>query len=271
VTNQEPFSVLLWKNGAPGAFGDEDADKPQITAYLAEPDKANGASVILCPGGGYHHLSNGASVAEWFRSFGVATFVLRYRIAPKYHHPAPLLDAQRAIRTVRARSREWGLDPKRIGIMGFSAGGHLAASAGTMFDDGRADANDPIDRQSSRPDFLVLGYAVITMRLPYVDMESSIFLLGDSPSPELMDLTSPELHVTAKTPPAFIMQTNADDDVSAENSAMFYLALRKAGVPAEMHIYATGPHGIGMAQGDPFNGNWPDRLRLWMGVRKLLG
>ena len=262
--------MLLWNDGAPGAVGNEDVDKPQITAYPADPKSANGASIVICPGGGYRHLGAEVDVAEWFNGIGVAAFVLRYRLGPRYRFPAPLLDVQRAIRTVRANAVKWGLDPNRIGTMGSSAGGHLASCAGTMFDDGRADSSDTIERQSSRPDFLVLAYPVISMGLPYVDLESRIFLLGDFPSPELIEQTSTELHVTAKTPPTFIMQTDADDDVSAENSVMFYLALRKAGVPAEMHIYAVGPHGVGLALNDPTLGNWPERLRLWMGVRGLL-
>ncbi len=271
--NLEPFSMLLWSNGAPGAVGDEETDKPQITAYLPEPDKANGASVIVCPGGGYWGLAidhEGRAVAEWLRGFGVAGFVLQYRTAPKYHHPTPLMDAQRAIRTVRARSKEWGLDGSRIGIMGFSAGGHLASTAGTLFEKGPDRKDDAIDAQSARPDFLILGYPVITMKPPYAHMGSRINLIGESPSSELVDLMSTDLQVTPKTPPTFLMHTDADDGVPSENSVNFYLALRKAGVPAEMHIYAEGAHGLGLAPDYPTLANWPDRARLWMGSRKLL-
>lgn len=265
--------MVLWPDGAPGAVGDESADKPQIMAYLPVPAQANGASVIVCPGGGYGGLCEdreGEAVAEWFQGIGVAGFVLRYRIAPRYHHPSPHVDAQRAIRTVRARSSEWGLDPNRIGIMGFSAGGHLASTAGTIFDDGSASAEDRIERESSRPDFLILAYPVITLKPPYAHMGSRKNLLGESPSDELVEQLSTEMRVTSRTPPTFLMHTDADTGVPSENSVLFYLALRKAKVPGEMHIYAEGGHGVDLAVGHPTLGNWPERLRLWMQGRGLM-
>ena len=264
---------MLWPEGAPGSIGDGDADKPRITAYLPVPASATGSSVVICPGGGYAHLCEdreGEAVAEWFQGIGVAGFVLRYRISPNYHHPTPLMDAQRAIRVVRAKSSEWGLDPSRIGIMGFSAGGHLASTAGTLFDDGSASASDPTDRLSSRPDFLILAYPVITLKPPYAHMGSRKNLIGESPSDELVEQLSTETRVTSQTPPTFLMHTDADKGVPSENSVLFYLALRKAGVPAEMHIYAEGGHGIDLAKGHPTLGNWPERLRLWMQGRGLL-
>src|SRR2546423_610479 len=161
-----PKTIPLWPDGAPGAVGSEPVDKPTLTIIQPPADKANGAAVIVCPGGGYQHLADtyeGREVAEWLNTIGVTGFVLKYRLAPRYHHPAPLQDAQRAIRTVRARAQEWGIDPHRIGIWGFSAGGHLASTAGTHFDAGRPEAEDPIDRVSCRPDFLILAYPVISM------------------------------------------------------------------------------------------------------------
>ena len=266
--------MILWPDGAPGAIGDEDADKPRLTAYLPDPAKATGASVVVCPGGGYVNVCvghEGEAVSEWFRGIGVATFVLRYRTAPRYHHPVPLMDAQRAIRTVRARCSEWGLDSDRIGVTGFSAGGHLASTAGTLFDDGPAVNTDSIDRENPRPDFMILAYPVITLKPPHAHAGSRSNLLGESPDDELIEQLSTELRVTDRTPPTFLMHTNADTGVPAENSVLFYLALRKAGVPAEMHIYADGPHGVGMALDDPVLSNWPEQLRGWMGGLGLLG
>lgn len=158
--------VYLWPKGAPLALGDDPLDKPKLTLYRAPAAKANGAAVVICPGGGYVVVASdheGKQVAEWLNGLGVSAFVLQYRLAPRYHHPAPLLDAQRAIRLVRARAVEWGVDPARVGMLGFSAGGHLTSTAGTHYDAGDA-AADPIDRQGSRPDFLVLGYSVITLK-----------------------------------------------------------------------------------------------------------
>jgi acetyl esterase/lipase len=165
----KPKRELLWPKGAPGAVGTTDKDKPALTAHLPPADKRNGTAVIVCPGGGYRHLAisyEGHEVAEWLAQRGVAGFVLEYRLAPRYHHPAPLQDAQRAIRLVRSRTKELGLDPKRIGIWGFSAGGHLASTAATHFDAGKADADDPVERVSCRPDFAILAYPVITLESP---------------------------------------------------------------------------------------------------------
>src|SRR5919202_4288148 len=162
-------SIILWPGGAPGAVGNTPEDIPTLTPYLPPKEKATGAAVVVCPGGGYTHLAEheGAPVAEWLNTIGVAAFVLKYRLGPRYHHPAPLQDAARAIRTVRARAGEWGLDPKRIAILGFSAGGHLASTAGTHFDAGRPDAEDPIERVSSRPDRMILAYPVIALATEY--------------------------------------------------------------------------------------------------------
>lgn len=258
---------LLWPGGAPGALGTDDADRPTLTAYLPPPDRAAGSAVVVCPGGGYAHLAvdhEGRQIADWLNAHGVAAFVLNYRLGPRYHHPAQLQDAQRALRTVRSRAKDWGIAPGRIGVWGFSAGGHLASSAGTHFDSGDANAADPIDRVSSRPDFMILAYPVISFTTPYTHRGSLKNLLGDSPDPKLAEYLSSETQVTSQTPPTFLFHTNADAGVPAENSVLFYLALRKAGVPAEMHIYERGPHGVGLAQSDAVLRSWPDRLADWL-------
>ncbi|HWQ54885.1 MAG TPA: alpha/beta hydrolase [Bryobacteraceae bacterium] len=264
---------LLWPGGAPGAVGTEEADKPSLTIYLPPEGRAIGAGVVVCPGGGYAHLAvdhEGDQIARWLNSFGVAAFVLRYRIAPRYHHPAPIQDAQRAIRTVRARAREWQVMPDRIGIWGFSAGGHLASTAGTHFDGGNAVDADTIERQSSRPDFMILSYPVIVFGSEYTHRGSMRNLLGDNPDPKLVESYSNDKQVTPRTPPTFLFHTNEDKGVPAENSVLFYLALRKAGVPAEMHIFERGPHGVGLAPFDQTLSAWSGRLADWFRTRGLL-
>lgn len=261
--------IVLWPEGAPGALGEEDVDVPIISVHRPAKELANGCAVIVCPGGGYQHLASsyeGHDVADWFTSFGVTGFVLRYRLAPKYHHPSPMLDVQRAVRTVRSRATEWNIDPARIGVMGFSAGGHLASSSGTHFDAGKLDATDAIDRVSCRPDFLVLCYPVISMtEVGHAGSRKN--LLGENPDPQLVELMSNEKQVTKETPPTFLFHTDADTAVLSENSALFYLALRKAGVPAELHIYETGPHGVGMAPRNAILSSWTGRLKDWMELR----
>jgi len=228
--------------------------------------------VIVCPGGGYSGLSmdkEGDQIARWLNSLGVTAFVLKYRLGPKYHHPVELGDAQRAIRTVRSKASEYRLLPDRIGIMGFSAGGHLASTAGTHFDAGEAAASDTIDRSSSRPDFLVLCYPVISFG-NFAHQGSKRNLLGENPEPKLVESLSNETRVTAQTPPTFLFHTTTDASVPVENSVMFYAALHKAGVPAELHIYERGPHGVGLAQTDEALSTWPARLADWLRVRGLL-
>src|SRR5690349_5477975 len=267
-----PKPEPLWPDGAPGAVGSEETDKPTLAAYPAPQGRGVGTAVIVCPGGGYVNLSmdkEGDQIARWLNSLGVTAFVLKYRLGPKYHHPIELSDAQRAIRTVRAKAAEYRVLADRIGIMGFSAGGHLASTAGTHFDGGTADAPDPIDRQSSRPDFLILCYPVISFT-NYAHQGSRRYLLGDNPDPKLVENLSNELQVTAQTPPTFLFHTNTDTTVPPENSAMFYMALRKAGVPAEMHIYERGPHGVGLAYTDEADSSWPARLADWLRIRGLL-
>ncbi len=263
---------LLWPDGAPGALGTEEVDKPTLAPYLVPEGRGTGTAVIVCPGGGYVNLSmdkEGDQIARWLNSIGVTAFVLKYRLGPRYHHPVELGDAQRAIRTVRAKAAQFRVMPDRVGIMGFSAGGHLASTTGTHFDAGNPQGADPIDRVSSRPDFMILCYPVISFGT-YAHQGSKRALLGDNPDPKLVELLSNELQVTAQTPPTFLFHTNSDTGVPPENSALFYLALRKAGVPAELHIYERGPHGVGLAQTDEALSSWPERLANWLRVRGLL-
>jgi acetyl esterase/lipase len=264
---------LLWPGGAPGALGAEDRDKPSLTIRLADPSKANGSAVVICPGGGYRNLAmdhEGAQIADWLNERGVSAFILKYRLGPVYHHPVELQDAQRALRIVRSRAQEFKLDPKRIGIWGFSAGGHLASTTGTKFDDGNPNATDPIDRAGSRPDFMILAYPVISMSTEYVHEGSRTNLLGTGYSRELAELMSSEKHVTPRTPPTFLFHTTDDAAVPVENAVLFYLALRKAKVPAELHIYQTGKHGVGLAQSDPILSTWPARLADWLTLQGII-
>jgi acetyl esterase/lipase len=277
--NAEPQTLRLWEGAAPGAQGTEDADIPTIQVFRAG-GQASGTAVVIAPGGAYRILSmnsEGRQEAAWFNALGVTAFVLKYRLGPKYRHPIELGDAQRAIRLVRARAAEFGVDPNRIGMMGFSAGGHLTATTGTIYDAGKADAPDPIDRVSSRPDFLILAYPVISFQKDIAGADvlsansnSGRSLLGDTPDPKLLDALSAELHVDAHTPPSFLFHTTDDAVVNVENSVAFYSALRKARVPAEMHIFASGPHGSGMALTHPANGVWTTLLANWMRGRGLL-
>src|SRR5262245_14775302 len=265
-----PKEMPLWPKGAPVAKADEPADKPTLTLYRAPADKASGAAVVVCPGGGYGALAvghEGKDIAEWLNSQGITAFVLKYRIAPRYRHPAPLQDAQRALRTVRAHAKEWDINPERVGIWGFSAGGHLASTAATHFDDGKADDSDPVERVSCRPDFAILCYPVITFKEPHVHKGSRANLLGKDPAPELVESLSNETQVTSHTPPTFLFHTNADAGVVPENSIQFYLALRKAKVPAELHIYEKGPHGVGLAPKDAVLTTWKERLADWLALR----
>jgi len=202
---------LLWPNGAPGAVGSEDADKSSIAIYLPPEARVTGAAVVICPGGSYRALATdheGQQVARWFNSYGVAAFVLKYRLGPRYRHPAPLQDVQRALRRVRSGAGEFRIAPDRIGVMGFSAGGHLASTAATHFDAGDPKAADPIDRASSRPDFAILGYPVITFTESFMHRGSRDSLLGQDPDPKLVELLSNEKQVTPQTPPTFLFHTN---------------------------------------------------------------
>jgi len=268
----------LWPGTAPASVGDPDANRPTLTAYLPSADKAVGTAVVVCPGGGYGHLAvdhEGTQVADWLNARGVAAFVLRYRIVvkdkrPAPLHPAPMLDVQRALRTVRAKAAEYGVHPDRVGVWGFSAGGHLASTAATHFDAGKPDSTDAIERVSCRPDFAILAYPVTTLEGAATHGGSRRNLLGASPDAKLVELMSNEKQVTKETPPTFLFHTDADTGVPPMNSILFYTALKKHGVPAELHIYEPGKHGVGLAAGDPVLSTWPGRLEAWMGGRGLL-
>lgn len=261
-------SFPLWPEGAPGAKGEEDKDIPTLTVYLPRPEAATGAAIVICPGGGYGGLAphEGKDYALWLNEHGIAGFVLKYRLGSGgYRHPIMLQDAARAIRAVRARSSEWKLDPRRIGVMGSSAGGHLASTILTHFDAGDPNSPDPIERQSSRPDLGILCYPVITMG-EKTHQGSKNNLLGPNPDAELVALLSNELQVTSNTPPTFLWHTVEDKAVPADNSLLFASALQKAGVPYSLHIFEKGRHGIGLANGHP----WTENCLFWLRERGFL-
>ena len=256
----------LWDEHTPDALGTGEDDIPTLAVYLPVT-RPNGSGVIVCPGGGYGFLANdheGAQVARWFGRRGVTAFVLHYRHAPGYRHPIPLGDACRAMRLVRHRAAEWGVDGDRVGVMGFSAGGHLAATLATKGAGDATAAADPIDRQDSRPAFCVLGYPVVSLGSAAAHVGSRANLLGEAPDPQLVQQLSAEQQVTPATPPTFLFHTGDDAGVPVENSVELYLALRRAGVPAELHVYAHGPHGVGLCLDDPVLGMWPAQLEGWL-------
>jgi acetyl esterase/lipase len=247
-------SVLLWPAGAPGALGTNANDMPTLTAYLPAATNATGAAMVICPGGGYAHLAphEGNDYALWLNQHGVTCFVLKYRLGSSgYHHPAMLNDAARAVRWVRAHADEYKIDAHRVGIMGSSAGGHLAATLLTHFDAGKTNAADLVERQSSRPDLGILCYAVISMG-EFTHQGSKENLLGKKPSRKLVKLLSNELQVTTNTPPCFLWTTFEDKTVPPENTLLFAEALRKNRVPFDLHIYQHGGHGMGLKDKAPF-------------------
>jgi len=273
----------LWLEGVPGAKADatpevledgrhSNVHVPTLTYIAPAVDKPNGTAVVIAPGGGYTRLSTereGIQYANWLSTLGVTSFVLKYRMQ-EYGHPAPLQDVLRAIRIVRSRAAEFGIDPNRIGAMGSSAGSHLTASAGTLFDlpEGRTGAE--LDAVSGRPDFMILMYPVITMRDPAAHAGSREALLGPNPTEEMLQLASLENQVTAATPPALIIHTQADASVPVENAVVFFQALTRAGVPAELLVFERGEHGIGMRDGLGTASDWPRRAEEWLRARGLL-
>lgn len=269
---QESRPLPLWPNAAPGALGTESKDIPTLTPYLAKPDKATGAAIVICPGGGYGGLADheGKGYALWLNEQGISGFVLRYRLGSAgYRHPVMLGDAARAVRLVRSRAADWHVDAKRVGIMGSSAGGHLASTLLTHFDAGDPNAPDGVERQSSRPDIGILCYAVISMG-PNTHQGSKNNLLGKEPSPELVKLLSNELQVTPQTPPCFLWHTWEDGAVKVENTLDFAQALRKNGVPFDLHIYQKGGHGLGLGSRDYDPTKWMDWTRdcaSWLKVQ----
>jgi acetyl esterase/lipase len=268
-----PEPIALWPEGAPGAKGTDATDIPQIRIYPAEAGKATGACVVVLPGGGYTHLATdheGQQVARWLNSIGVTAAVVTYRLGPKYHYPAQLQDAQRGIRYVREHATELKIDPQRVGIMGFSAGGHLASTVATHFDPGESASQDPVARQSSRPDFCILGYPVISLKSSFTHSGSKKNLLGENPDPALVEKLSNETQVTKETPPTFIFHTYEDKGVPVENALVYFAALRQHQVPAEMHIYQMGPHGVGLAPKNPVLSTWKERLADWLKINGFL-
>lgn len=262
-----PNEFPLWADAAPGTSQTGNVIVPTLTVYLPDPAKSVGLGMVVAPGGGYAGLAmdhEGKQIADWLNANGMAAFVLQYRHAPDYMHPVPHLDASRAMRTVRARAKEWGISPTRIGMIGFSAGGHLTATLATQNDGGDPANADPIERASSRPDYVVLMYPVITMTDPYTHAGSRKNLLGEKPSAEMIAKMSAEKNVDDHTPPAFIFFTQDDPAVPIQNGLMYYEALCAHHVPAEMHIYRHGRHGVGLAKDDPVLNTWPDLFLAWL-------
>jgi len=260
--------IPLWPNGAPGALGNSTNDIPTLTPYLPDTTNATGATMVICPGGGYAHLAphEGNDYALWLNQHGVTCFVLKYRLGSNgYRHPAMLQDAARAVRWVRAHADEFKIDPRRVGIMGSSAGGHLASTLMTHFDFGNINSDDPIERQSSRPDIGILCYAVITMG-EFAHQGSKDNLLGKNPPPKLVTELSNELQVTTNTPPCFLWTTFEDKTVPMENTLMFAEALRKNHVPFDLHVYQKGGHGMGLEDKPPFAHShpWANDCLFWL-------
>ena len=272
LSHAEMKSIIpLWPGGAPGALGSSTNDIPMLTSYLPDGTNATGAAMVICPGGGYGFLAphEGNDYALWLNQHGVTCFVLKYRLGSHgYRHPAVLNDAVRAVRWVRAHADEYKIDPHRVGIMGSSAGGHLAATLLTHFDAGDTNSADVIERHSSRPDLGVLCYAVITMG-QFTHQGSKENLLGNNPSSELVKLLSNELQVTTNTPPCFLWTTFEDKAVPMENTLLFAEALRKNHVPFALHIYEKGGHGMGLHDKPPFTHPhpWAGDCLFWLKER----
>ena len=240
---------------------------PTLDVYLPEAAKATGCGVVVCPGGGYNVLAaghEGKQIAEMFNSVGIAAFVLKYRLPPDYMHPIPLQDAQRAVRLVRASADIWLVRPARIGIIGFSAGGHLASTAATLFDSGKPQSSDMVDRISCRPDFAVLGYPVISFARDYCHAGSRTNLLGEPLPPDLVELLASDHRVTKDTPPTFLFHSADDSAVDPRNSIDFFLACKQNGVPVSLHIFPTGGHGFGLGTLSSNEAQWPKLLHKWL-------
>ncbi|NND99497.1 MAG: alpha/beta hydrolase [Pirellulaceae bacterium] len=268
----QPSSEPLWADGAPGVTAKADGDVPQLMITRAQSPTPTAAVVIL-PGGGYggHAMGHeGYEFAQWFHSMGITSAICTYRLRGKgndgkgYGHPVPMMDAQRAIQSLRARSKELNVDPNRVGVIGFSAGGHLCSTVSTKFADGQPDSADPIARVSSRPDFSILCYPVIGLGKPYTHQGSQRNLLGSDADPELIASLSNEDQVTKQTPPTFLFHTEEDQAVPVENSLRYYEACKQHGVAAEMHVFAKGRHGLGLAKDIPGASQWPDLCKNWL-------
>jgi len=259
----ERIPVLLWEKDAPGATGPGPEDCPRLTSYLLKTGKPDSV-VIVCPGGGYAARADHEKepISLWLNSIGVSSFVLDYRVAP-YKYPVQLWDAQRAVRLVRHKAKEFNIDPNRVGMLGFSAAGHLTSMLGTHFDSGKKDDPDPVERQSCRPDLMILCYPVISAG-QFIEPGSFSNLLGEKATKDLLDSISSEKQVTADTPPAFIWHTRDDQAVSVENSILFAEALKKFNVAYELHIFESGPHGLGLASDNPSVSAWTKLCEKWL-------
>jgi acetyl esterase/lipase len=264
----EPRTFRLWEGNAPGATGSEDKDVPSVIVYLPEGQAKPTAAIVICPGGGYGNLAmdhEGHQIAKWANDMGIAGVILSYRHRKRgYGHPAPMLDAQRALRLTRSHSKDWNIDPERVGVLGFSAGGHLTTTVLTHFDDGQSDATDPVDRLSCRPDFGIVCYAVIAFGEDFTHRGSQKNLLGEEADVDLIRSLSNEKQVTDRTPPCFVWHTAEDKSVPAENSLRFYSALVQHGVPAELHIFPEGRHGIGLGKEIAGANQWPNLCEKWL-------
>jgi acetyl esterase/lipase len=268
-------TIRLWPGDAPEAKGKACEDVPTLTVFDPQPGHENGSAVVVLPGGGYVGLAGnleGRQIADWFTAHGFRAFILSYRLSSNgYLLPVPLLDARRAVQLVRARARDYAIDPKRIAIIGFSAGGHLAALASTQFVAGKTNAEDVVERVSSRPDVLILGYPWIgalssdTSHLSYCQL----YKVMDR-CEALRAAYSPDLFVNKDTPPTFLFHTFTDDTVPVEQGLRFYEALVKAGVPSEAHFFASGPHGFGLGKGDASLDQWPGLLETWLRTQAML-
>jgi len=280
---KDPFTLQLWPGDPPGAVEFTESEiindsghiehvhVPTLRVFLPEPDKATGAAVVICPGGAYWLLAvdhEGYEIAKWFNERGVAAAVLKYRHR-QHKHPVPLQDAQHALSTVRFNAESWGINPEKIGIMGFSAGGHLASTLATHYYEPQPLPEDPISKTSARPNFQILIYPVISLTSAAAHSGSRANLLPNHEDEELATFLSSELQVTEQTPPAFLVSTD-DDPVLSENSVQYYLALRQKKVPAELHVYLRGGHGYGLRSADQPIGSWAQRLEDWMRISGLL-
>jgi len=262
--------IPLWPDVTASPDDEKNAGCPSYTPYLLEGEQTRPLMIVF-PGGGYgmRAAHEAEPIALWMNRIGASAIVVNYRVAP-YRHPVPLQDAQRAIRLARHRAAEWKIDPQRIGILGFSAGGHLVSTAGTHFDGGNAEADDPIERMSSRPDLMVLCYPVISLKAPYVHQGSLHNLLGDTPDPALVESLSNDEQVTADTPPTFLWHTFEDGGVPVENSLRFAAALARHKVPHELHVYEAGGHGLGLGENSPGVRHWTQACEEWLKVRRFL-
>jgi len=262
-----PQPIFLWPHGAPDALGQDEADKPRLYAFLP-PTRSTSTAVLVIPGGGYQHVAighEGVQIAQWLNAQGIPAFVVDYRVAP-YHYPVPIEDGQRAMRLIRAHAAEYGIDPHRLGVWGFSAGGHLASTLGTHCDGDAVPVKTPdaVDAESCRPNFMILSYPVISMELPEAHAGSRMNLLGPVVDPSLEKRYSNQLAVTAETPGTFLFATTNDPTVPVANSEDFYRALQLAHVPAELHIYDFANHGCGLCGSIVPLSTWPTLLRNWL-------